>query len=212
MPPAGVTDVAAGAGVSGWKKAGEASGIVGRNGAAAGAGAAAKGPEPEGATGGSRWKISLAGTRTLNSRFPCAITVRKVFSVPSMMVPRSMMTWPEGSCWRTRAAGSLVLIQAGMKLGSKPKSCGVCPFNTAASEISTFSSALVVPAPANRAGADIAGRLKVAAAGAAAGIWTGGLPKGMAPSLTGSGEVGRGVGSNEATPEAANGEGGCTGS
>lgn len=89
--------------------------------------------------GGMLWNTSLVAMRTLNPRRPWEITERKLLSVPSMIVPRSSVTSPEGSCSRTSAAGSLVVIQAGMKFGSKPRSAADCPLSTAASGTSIFS-------------------------------------------------------------------------
>lgn len=84
---------------------------------------------------------SLDDMLTFTSRLPCAITVRKVASVPSMIVPRSIVTVPEASCGCTLEAGSFEVIQAGRKVASKPSSCGECPRSAAASETSIISSA-----------------------------------------------------------------------
>ena len=177
---------------------------------AGGADGGANGESAEGplgcelAGGGMLWNTSLVAMRTLKVRRPWAITERKLLSVPSMMVPRSSVTSPEGSCSRTSAAGSFVVIHAGMKLGSKPRSFEDWPLSTAASGTSIFSD--------ENAMGLAAGPLAGGAAGNGDGMadwkvcWA---EKGRFPSFGGSGVTERCGTSNEATGGGDDGKGGA---
>ena len=102
-------------------------------------------------------------------------------------------------------AGSLVLIQAGMKLGSKPRSCAPWPRSTAASETWSISLLWTLAASIGRDTWVVGGPIGWEAPngdgpGMGGGDW--GAANGSWPSFGSSGAGGCGATSNGATADA----------